>query len=127
MNHKGFKQMARLLLVVLTVGLRAVSSNGEGAIEQLKALRVTLDESLGLYDTIDGSSPGSPAGVYVKSGELNDAPTFSREADDGEDMHMYRSSNGIWVMTNITANFESNRGSFITSKTGASPIGLGWR
>ena len=77
----------------------------------------------------EGTAPMSPVGVFVRSGEVHGSPHYSRQASfPGEQpMHLYRSSRGIWVMTESTSNFEQNRGTFITSKAGESPIGLKWR
>lgn len=80
-----------------------------------------------------GSSPWSPAGVYVSSGEVNGFPYYTREEAHGDeeplysDMHVFRSKDGKWMMTNNTENFENDRGSFITSQAGDTPIGLKWR
>jgi len=78
-----------------------------------------------------GSAPWSPAGVYVVSGEVNGFPQYTREAHDEEplysDMYLFRGKTGIWIMTNNTESFDNDRGSFITSHSSDTPIGLQWR
>lgn len=102
-----------------------VASNTDAA---PTALKLSVDASLELYRNSEaeaGTAPVNPAGIYAAVGEVHGSPQYSRV--DGSASHLYRSSKGIWVITNNTANFEKNRGSFITKVTGESPIGLMWR
>lgn len=135
----------KLLALTLMSSLSAVNANILPKAESLpRVFLVTTDVSLDIYrasshlsatETGEGSAPWSPAGIYVMSGEVNGYPSYTREVAEGQDeplyshMHLFRgkTDTGIWIMTNDTDNFDKDRGSFITSFGGPTPVGLKWR
>jgi hypothetical protein len=113
---------AAALLAVFLANVALVTSNSP------KALMVTTEAPVYREPSEEGSAPTSPAGIYVHSGEVHQYPHYTRDAStDVTPSHLYRSANGIWVITNSSANFNSNKGSFISTKASDSPIGLKWR
>jgi len=113
---------AAALLSVFLANVVHVASNPP------KALMITTEAPVYREPSEEGSAPTSPAGIYVHSDDVRDYPHYMRDAStDGIPSHLYRSENGVWVITNSSLNMQSNKGSFISTKASDSPIGLKWR
>jgi hypothetical protein len=114
----------RLLLAIVFLGMTGVFSNNDVLVTP-RVVKVTTD---GGHNKYGGDGPCFPDGVYLRSREINGAPSYSRDTrNEQETMIMYRTSNGLWIMTSKFSDIESNRGSFMTMKSSVTPVAQSWR